>query len=230
MYQQPNANNVQSLELSFPAQRKTILSYLTCNYWIYIIYSSMNIVCLINFISSRAPLNYYTPNSIYALWFFIGATNAKSVFKMLQEPEIRVTILKRSMKEVMRWNWYLIATQCFAAGTLSAILIWASWDTSEFAWNLRLSAMIVTGVLLNLIPFYIQVFRHKTINQALEEIVAGGVGVAADQASFTNQSPGPQVHVGAGYDYGQPQAKPAGINTQKPAKGYENSFQNAGYR
>ena len=250
MYQQPNANNVP--QLPFPEQRKILLSYFTCNYWIYIVYCALNVVCVVNLLSFGSNVRAIAPNFIYAIWFFTGASNNQFVRKgLMTEYNISGARFRNKMKEAMRWHWYLIITQCLAAGLLSAFLIWNSQGTPDFGWNLKLSGIMVGGVLINLIPFFIQVSRHRTINQAIEEIGTGGGGVAADQASFTNQAPQPQVQVqpqaGAGYGYGQQQtqpqpsygqqpAKPYGQPqpqpgyAQQPAKGYDNNLQNGGYR
>ena len=247
MYQQPNANNLE--QLSFPVQRATLRSYLTCNYWVYLLYSSCNIVALIYLISAGASFNTSYPNIIYALWFFAGAVNSDTVRKRLNQPDISTPLFRKQMKGVMRWNWYVIIIQCIAVVLVVGVLIGVTRDSFDSEWYVRLSIFVGVGGLIVMIPFIIQVSRHKTMNQVLDEI--GGGALATGNGSFTNQAPQPQVQVqpqvGAGYGYGQPQtqpqpsygqqpAKPYGQPqpqpgyAQQPAKGYDNNFQNGGYR
>ena len=248
MYQQPNANNLE--QLSFPDERKVLWSYLTCSYWIFIFYCSASILFLINLLTSGVSFENGFPNLAYAIWFMLGATNAEGTRRFLLKPNISHALFKKRLIEVMRWNWSIIVIQIIVDVVVVLFLIKDTQGTPEFNWALGLSGFIVGGTLIGLIPFIFQISRHKTIKEALDVIRSGCLSTG--NASFATQSRQAKGQVlpqaGAGYSYGLPhtQSQPGYFQqqapsqyrqpqlqtgyTQEPAKGYDNNFQNAGYR
>ena len=170
MYQKQN--NQQ--QLSCPAERAKVKSYLVTNFWLYLILSVLHFGSF-TYLYRLGNTQKSVFSVFYGIIFIVAAIRTKGVENRLTQPQIGDEKFKKTVEGLMCLNWVIIIIN---AGALIFILIFVVIlkKADQTAGNNYGMWPIIAGAThtIAVIIFVYQITKHKDINGCLVKIRAEG--------------------------------------------------------
>ena len=169
-------------QLPFPDQRAVIKSYLTWNFWLYLIFFVLHIASLVVLIQLGA-ISKILLNGWLAACFLIAGIKLRGMEDRLSKQDLTHPSFKKFVEGFMCLNWLIIAINVGGLVYLSVYLFILNNGDDDSANQTWVWPLISASHILAIIPFFYQVSKQKDLNRCLLEIQSNG-DPSTDQVIF----------------------------------------------